>query len=55
MAVNISTAQVEVNGQTKTVQRLYKDLQWLHRNLSRRMELGGYIVRARRQSMPVLM
>ncbi|XP_064400041.1 sorting nexin-6-like [Halichondria panicea] len=40
----IFNVEVEVNGQTKTVQRSYKDLQWLHRNLSRKMELGGYIL-----------
>lgn len=39
------TYQIEVNGKARTVQRTYKDLQWLHRNLSQRMELGGYIVR----------
>ena len=38
--------QVEVNnGRAKTVHRTYHDLLWLHRNLTRRVELGGYIVR----------
>ena len=40
------TLQVEVNnGKAKTIHRTYHDLLWLHRNLTRRVELGGYIVR----------
>ena len=33
------------NGRAKTVHRTYHDLLWLHRNLTRKVELGGYIVR----------
>ena len=37
--------QVEVNnGRAKLIHRTYNDLLWLHRNLARRVELGGYIV-----------
>ncbi len=37
--------QVEVNGRKKLVHRNYKELLWLHRNLTRIVELGGHIVR----------
>lgn len=36
--------QVEVNGKKSTLHRNYKELLWLHRNLARRVELGGNIV-----------
>ena len=36
--------QLEVNGKKKTIHRKYKELLWLHRNLLRRVELGGNIV-----------
>lgn len=43
---SIHKFQVEVNnGKAKTIHRTYQDLLWLHRNLTRRVELGGYIVR----------
>ena len=36
--------QVEVNGKKSTLHRNYKELLWLHRNLARKVELGGNIV-----------
>lgn len=37
--------QVVVNEKRSTIHRTYKELLWLHRNLARRVELGGNIVR----------
>lgn len=45
-----SPRQVEVNGKEKLVRRSYRDLLWLHRSLSRRVELGGFIVSPARTS-----
>ena len=38
------TIQVEVNDKKSVLHRDYKELLWLHRNLKRRVELGGNIV-----------
>ena len=45
MMCDCTMCQVEVNnGKVKMIHRTYHDLLWLHRNLARRVELGGYIV-----------
>ena len=36
--------QVEVNGRAKLLHRNYHDLLWLHRNLTRMVDIGGYVV-----------
>ena len=38
------SVQVEVNGRAKLVHRTYHDLLWLHRNLTRMVDIGGYVV-----------